>query len=236
MGYSVRVIRNSSKALTTSPRPVPPRRASPPARQPHPTLQVPPSLQTPPPRYPTPLPQTPSARQGADPPQTPPPPQDPPHDIPRPLQTPLSRYPSPVPLDPAGANVLAKMLSRKAVNAFVEHTRIIHRENYRRLFESGEMEPLMEQLAVPELDRCFIFQTHELLHIPVETLRTWRKSPKKNATFRPYSKLANYPRRALTEKQERASRRSPPLRQQEKSCRFGSEDFRHSERSGRIRI
>jgi hypothetical protein len=95
------------------------------------------------------------------------------------------------------------MLSGKAVNAFVEEKLIIHRENYRRLFESGEMEPLMVQLAVPDLDRCFIFQAHEVLHIPVETLRTWRKSLKKDPDFRPYSKPANYTKRALTDDQER---------------------------------
>jgi hypothetical protein len=94
------------------------------------------------------------------------------------------------------------MLSGKAVNKFVKAKGIIHRENYRRLFESGEMEPLMEQLADRDLDRGFIDQANELLHIPIGTLRDWRKSLLKNPKFRPYSKPANYSKRALTAKEE----------------------------------
>jgi hypothetical protein len=104
--------------------------------------------------------------------------------------------------DPPIPGVLADLLKGKAVSHFIDKSRKAHRKNYRALFESGEMEPLMLHLAQTHIERGFIDQTHRALDIPPETLRFWRKQLRGDPTFRPYSEPANISKRALSFEQE----------------------------------
>lgn len=77
-----------------------------------------------------------------------------------------------------------------------------HRQNYRRLFQSGEMEPVMIQLADVSMDYGIIPKLSQVLYIPQATLQCWRRTLLQNPTFRPYSQPANISKRALTPDQE----------------------------------
>jgi hypothetical protein len=64
------------------------------------------------------------------------------------------------------------------------------------------MEPLMDKLSDPDLERGFIKQAHDRLGFPTGTLRFWRSELLDDPFYRPYRTLANLSQRALTHAQE----------------------------------
>jgi hypothetical protein len=84
----------------------------------------------------------------------------------------------------------------------VAEKEVIHHNNYRALFEAGALEPLMQFLAKRQIVQGTMGKLARRSHIPIETMRDWRKTLLKACSWRPYSQLANSSKRALTEEQE----------------------------------
>ena len=87
----------------------------------------------------------------------------------------------------------------------IEHVRLKslkHRDNFREIFESGEMEAMMQLLAMPNLPRNALQGLSHTTAIPLGTLRSWRRQLRTDPRYRPYAAPANIKKRALTPEQE----------------------------------
>jgi hypothetical protein len=82
------------------------------------------------------------------------------------------------------------------------HHHIAHRNNYRLLFEPREMKPLVEFLAQTEVPGASRQELNRGTRIPIDTLKHWRKSLRRNPHIVPYFQPANVCKRALTKEQE----------------------------------
>jgi hypothetical protein len=100
--------------------------------------------------------------------------------------------------------VYAAMKQEAAFIDWQKEMEAVHHNNYRVLFESGAMEPLMSFLARREIPRNSIRILASLTYIPDETLRAWRKDLLRDPNHRPYAQPANFSKRALTDEQEQA--------------------------------
>jgi hypothetical protein len=98
--------------------------------------------------------------------------------------------------------VIDQVLQGKTVSRFLHKNQKMHRQNYRALFNSGEMEPLMVKMAEERLEPGFLKRVNERLDIRMPTLRFWRRMLKENPFYRPYRTAANLSKRALTNAQE----------------------------------
>jgi hypothetical protein len=94
------------------------------------------------------------------------------------------------------------MLTKRAISRFWESNQRKHHYNYRGLFASGEMEPLMDKLSDPDLEGGFIQEAHDRLGFPTGPFRFWRNELMDDSTYRPYGTPANLSQRALTQAQE----------------------------------
>jgi hypothetical protein len=79
---------------------------------------------------------------------------------------------------------------------------VIPRANYRSLFESGAMRPVVEFLSQPSIDRGALQSLHEITSIPVPTLKTWRSDLPLTPPREPYAQPGNICKRALNPEQE----------------------------------
>jgi hypothetical protein len=116
------------------------------------------------------------------------------------LPPPVPNPPDPVP------DLLDKIANGKTVSRFLRSNQIMHRRNYRSLFGSGEMEPVMTKLSEEDLEPGFITRAHGRLDPRIGTLRHWRRALLDNAFYRPYCTRANDSKRALTKAQEQRVR------------------------------
>jgi hypothetical protein len=80
----------------------------------------------------------------------------------------------------------------------------MYHNNCRVLFEEGAVEPLMQFLTRRPICLQSITWLKSLTHIPIETLRSWRKGLLKDPSHRPYSQPANLSKCALTKTEEQA--------------------------------
>jgi hypothetical protein len=70
------------------------------------------------------------------------------------------------------------------------------------LFEAGALEPLMQFLAWREIVQGTMRKLARRSHIPIETMRDWRKTLLRDPSWRPYPQPAKSSKRALTEEQK----------------------------------
>lgn len=96
------------------------------------------------------------------------------------------------------ADVLRDMLRSSAFVAWKREKERTHRNNYRALFESGAMEPLVEFLAQPEIRPGSIMEIKNRTSIPVPTLRGWRQGLRRTPPRRPYEHPMNFRKLALS--------------------------------------
>lgn len=105
--------------------------------------------------------------------------------------------PSPVLL-----RVLERMSERADYAAWKAQRAVKHRTNYRALFESGAMQPIIESLSQETIPDGFLQQLHEETTIPIDTLKGWRRDLRSDPPHVPYSQPANISKRGLTPEQE----------------------------------
>jgi hypothetical protein len=106
------------------------------------------------------------------------------------------------PRDAAATKVFEAMKMEGAFVDWLAEKEAIHHNNYRALFEAGALEPLMEFLAKGEIVQGAMGKLAGVTHIPIEMMKNWRQTLRKDLTWRPYSQPANISKRELTEQQE----------------------------------
>jgi hypothetical protein len=79
-----------------------------------------------------------------------------------------------------------------------------HRANYRALFDSGDMQPIVDFLSQETVPTICLAELHQSTGIPLNTLKHWRRDLRSHPPRPPYSQPANISKRGLTQEQEEA--------------------------------
>jgi hypothetical protein len=104
--------------------------------------------------------------------------------------------------DAAATKVFEAMKMEAACVDGLAEKEAMHQNNYRALFETGALKPLMEFLPKREIVQGAMGKLVGVAHIPIEMMKGCRPTLHKDPTWRPYSQPANISKRALTEEQE----------------------------------
>jgi hypothetical protein len=119
------------------------------------------------------------------------------------------------------ASVLQKMEGKQHFRAFQLTQAINHRTNYRALFESGDMPPIVDFLSQETVPTICLVELHDSTGIPLNTLKSWRHGLRSDPPCVPYAQPANISKRGLTPEQEEA------LAQRIRSDDIGKKNIAH---------
>lgn len=102
-------------------------------------------------------------------------------------------------------------LTRDAIRQLEENDEVVsfrlkqaaqHRTNYRPLFESGAIQPVVDLLSHETVPSSCLLELHEAIGIPLNTLKSWRHDLRSDPPHVPYSEPANISKRGLTPEEE----------------------------------